>query len=46
MQGRPRATGTELDSPILQALNVKDGRITDVRVFYWDTACTRPAPAT
>lgn len=42
---RARATGRELSFPILQAITVKDGRITEVRPFYWDTqaiadACT------
>jgi ketosteroid isomerase-like protein len=35
---RARATGRELDFPILQAIRVVDGRIADVRPFYWDTA--------
>ncbi|MFF1266032.1 nuclear transport factor 2 family protein [Streptomyces anulatus] len=40
-----RATGRELTFPILQNLTVRDGRITEVRPFYWDTeavsrACT------
>ncbi|MCP9490297.1 MAG: nuclear transport factor 2 family protein [Solirubrobacteraceae bacterium MAG38_C4-C5] len=51
VHARSRATGSELDFPILQTLDVKDGRITEVRPFYWDTvaiaaACTEPTPAT
>jgi len=47
VHARARATGQQLDFPILQTVTVKDGRITDVRPFYWDTAaiagaCTAP----
>lgn len=35
---RSRATGRELDFPILQTITVERGRITEVRPFYWDTA--------
>lgn len=40
-----RATGREPTFPILQTLTVREGRITEVRPFYWDTeavarACT------
>ncbi|MEU9096770.1 nuclear transport factor 2 family protein [Streptomyces sp. NPDC048361] len=50
VRARARATGRELDFPILQTISVKDGRITEVRPFYWDTqaiadACTVPTPA-
>jgi uncharacterized protein len=38
VHARARATGRELDFPILQAIRVVDGRITEVRPFYWDTA--------
>jgi len=46
VRARARATGRELSFPILQTVTVKDGRITEVRPFYWDTqavadACTR-----
>ncbi len=45
VRARARATGRELDFPILQTIAVADGRITEVRPFYWDTtaiahACT------
>lgn len=45
IHARARATGKELDFPILQTLRVQDARITEVRPFYWDTtaiatACT------
>ncbi|MGZ3096939.1 nuclear transport factor 2 family protein [Streptomyces sp. H72] len=48
VRARARATGRELSFPILQAITVKDGRITEVRPFYWDTravadACASPA---
>jgi ketosteroid isomerase-like protein len=38
VHARARATGRELDFPILQAIRVVDGRIAEVRPFYWDTA--------
>lgn len=49
VRARARATGRELSFPILQAITVKDGRITEVRPFYWDTraiadACAVPSP--
>lgn len=37
VRARARATGRELSFPILQTITVKDGRITEVRPFYWDT---------
>ncbi|WP_067791748.1 nuclear transport factor 2 family protein [Nocardia amikacinitolerans] len=45
VRARARATGRELRFPILQTLRVEDGRITEIRPFYWDTkeiaaACT------
>jgi uncharacterized protein len=42
-QIRARATGTELDFPILQTLRIRDGRIAEVRPFYWDTAAIAAA---
>jgi len=38
VHARARATGRELDFPILQTIRVVDGRIAEVRPFYWDTA--------
>lgn len=38
VHARARATGRELDFPILQTIRVVDGRIADARPFYWDTA--------
>jgi len=38
-----RATGRELEFPILQTITVRDGRITEVRPFYWDTAAVAAA---
>jgi hypothetical protein len=48
-RARARATGRELGFPILQMVTVDDGRITEVRPFYYDTqavadACAVPAP--
>ncbi|WP_244162488.1 nuclear transport factor 2 family protein [Amycolatopsis regifaucium] len=40
---RARATGRELDFPILQTITVEDGRITEVWPFYWDTAAIAAA---
>lgn len=50
VHARARATGRKLDFPILQTIDMKEGRITEVRPFYWDTAeiasacSTPPAP--
>lgn len=38
IHARARATGRELSFPILQTLRLADGRIAEVRPFYWDTA--------
>lgn len=38
VRARSRTTGHELAFPILQTIAVEDGRITEVRPFYWDTA--------
>ena len=38
VNSRARSTGRELSFPILQTLRVVDGRIAEVRPFYWDTA--------
>ncbi|MFE5870313.1 nuclear transport factor 2 family protein [Streptomyces roseifaciens] len=48
VRARARATGRELTFPILQTITFKDGRIAEVRPFYWDTravadACAVPA---
>ena len=47
VRARARATGRELAFPILQTIRIENGRITEVRPFYWDTraiaeACTPP----
>lgn len=47
VRARARATGRELAFPVLQTIAVRDGRIAEVRPFYWDTAaiaaaCRRP----
>ncbi|AKH83616.1 ketosteroid isomerase [Streptomyces sp. CNQ-509] len=49
VRARARATGRELGFPILQTITVKNGQITEVRPFYWDTraiadACTGSVP--
>ncbi|WP_367045057.1 nuclear transport factor 2 family protein [Streptomyces sp. Je 1-332] len=38
VRARARATGRELAFPVLQTITVREGRITEVRPFYWDTA--------
>lgn len=38
VRARSRATGRRLEFPILQMLRIVDGRIAEVRPFYWDTA--------
>ncbi|MBB6377679.1 ketosteroid isomerase-like protein [Pseudonocardia eucalypti] len=43
VHARARATGRELDFPILQTITVTDGRISEVRPFYWDTAAIQRA---
>lgn len=43
VHARARATGDEVDFPILQTITVEDGRITEVRPFYWDTAAIAAA---
>ncbi|MFG3155607.1 nuclear transport factor 2 family protein [Streptomyces sp. NPDC048219] len=45
VRARARATGRELSFPLLQAITVKDGRITQVRPFYWDTQAIADACA-
>ncbi|MFG2805653.1 nuclear transport factor 2 family protein [Streptomyces sp. DT199] len=45
VRARARATGRELAFPILQTITVKDGRITEVRPFYWDTMAIAEACA-
>ncbi|WP_280236270.1 nuclear transport factor 2 family protein [Nocardia cyriacigeorgica] len=37
IHARARATGHELDFPILQTLRIEDSRIAEIRPFYWDT---------
>ncbi|MEU2041180.1 nuclear transport factor 2 family protein [Nocardia niwae] len=38
VHARARATGRELTFAILQTIGFADGRIAEVRPFYWDTA--------
>ncbi|MEU6037765.1 nuclear transport factor 2 family protein [Actinomadura sp. NPDC047616] len=45
VRARARATGRELAFPILQTVAIKDGRIAEVRPFYWDTAAIAAACA-
>ncbi|MCE6997342.1 nuclear transport factor 2 family protein [Saccharothrix sp. S26] len=45
VRARARATGRAIDFPILQTITVEDGRITEVRPFYWDTAAIADACA-
>jgi ketosteroid isomerase-like protein len=43
VHARARATGRELDFPILQTITVENRRITEIRPFYWDTAAIADA---
>ncbi|MEJ3654027.1 nuclear transport factor 2 family protein [Actinomycetes bacterium KLBMP 9759] len=43
VRARARATGRELTFPILQTIRIEDGRIVEVRPFYWDTAAIAAA---
>ncbi|MGI5221876.1 nuclear transport factor 2 family protein [Nocardia sp. CA-290969] len=43
VNARSRDSGRELNFPILQMITVTDGRITEVRPFYWDTAAIADA---
>ena len=43
VRARTRATGRDLEFPILQTLRIEDGRIAEVRPFYWDTAAISEA---
>lgn len=43
VHARARASGQQLNFPILQTVALEDGRITDVRPFYWDTAAIADA---
>ncbi|MFJ1460196.1 nuclear transport factor 2 family protein [Nocardia sp. N2S4-5] len=43
VSARARATGRDLKFPILQTITVADGRIAEVRPFYWDTAAIADA---
>ncbi|WP_220135665.1 nuclear transport factor 2 family protein [Nocardia gipuzkoensis] len=45
VHARARATGRELTFAILQTLTFVDGRIAEVRPFYWDTAAVAAACA-
>ena len=45
IHARARATGTELDFPILQTLHIRDGRVAEIRPFYWDNAAIASACA-
>lgn len=45
VHARARATGRELDFPILQTITVRAGRIAEVQPFYWDTAAIARACA-
>lgn len=38
VRARARATGRELAFPVLQTISIAEGRIAEVRPFYWDTA--------
>ena len=40
---RARATGRTLDTSVMQLITVKDGLITEIQPFYWDTAAVLDA---
>jgi ketosteroid isomerase-like protein len=43
VHAQSRSTGEEIDFPILQIIRFANGRITEVRPFYWDTAAINAA---
>ncbi|MGW0518151.1 nuclear transport factor 2 family protein [Crossiella sp. NPDC003009] len=43
VRARGRATGAELEFPILQFIRLREGRLAEVRPFYWDTAAVAAA---
>ncbi|WP_246842967.1 nuclear transport factor 2 family protein [Allokutzneria sp. NRRL B-24872] len=43
VRARARATGRELEFPILQTIEFRGGQISEVRPFYWDTAAIAEA---
>ena len=43
VQARSRATGNLCRFPILQTVEIADGRIGKIRPFYWDTAAINRA---
>lgn len=45
IRARARATGRDLDFPIVQLITFRNGRIIEVRPFYWDTASVADACA-
>jgi uncharacterized protein len=40
LNGRSRTTGAEISMPLCEVFVVRDGKIADIRPFYWDTAAT------
>ncbi|MGA8116422.1 MAG: nuclear transport factor 2 family protein [Actinocatenispora sp.] len=46
VRARARATGRELTFPVLQAITIREGRIVEVRPFYWDAAAIADACTT
>ncbi|PRC48694.1 ketosteroid isomerase, partial [Mycobacterium sp. ITM-2017-0098] len=45
VRARARITGCDVAFPILQEIRIADGRISEVRPFYWDTAMIARAAA-
>lgn len=41
--GTARKTGRDIEMPVAQIVTLRDGRLLEVRPFYWDTAATRQA---
>ncbi len=43
VHAQARATGQSVDYPLLQFIRIRQGRILELRPFYWDTAALLPA---
>jgi uncharacterized protein len=41
--GTARKTGRDIEMPVAQIMTLREGRLLEVRPFYWDTAATRDA---
>lgn len=43
VHARARATSNELEFPILQTITIRNGHITEIHPFYWDTTAVANA---